>query len=314
MKKVFFSLILIIVLCFSGCGTRRVAEDRIAGMEEDSNAAPQIRAEEAVQGPAEETEEESPPEEPIAPPEETKEPIIAEELPAEDESGGAEASPEENAEETSETRTVKYIRAKVTLNVRAGAGTQYAVVGQLDPGDCVACYGREGDWYKTAYKGMDAYVSTQKNYAESVEIVAEEDAIERVIAAGCRLLGMPYVYGAARVHDGSGRENAAFDGTKFDCSSLMQYMFYVSEGTLLSVTSRLQSTQGTAVGKGELRRGDLLFFTNVSRRNKTGVERIGHVGMYLGNNMILHTASDHAVIENITTARWKNFVCARRIL
>ena len=61
-------------------------------------------------------------------------------------------------------------------------------------------------------------------------------------------------------------------------------------------------------------RGDLLFYTNAQRYDKTGVERIGHVALYLGENYILHTASDYAVIEQMSATRQKYFVTARRVL
>ena len=55
-------------------------------------------------------------------------------------------------------------------------------------------------------------------------------------------------------------------------------------------------------------------WTNASRKNKVGIERIGHVGIYFGNNYILHTASDHAVIEPISNTRWGYYVTARRVV
>ena len=67
------------------------------------------------------------------------------------------------------------------------------------------------------------------------------------------------------------------------------------------------------VGKRGVKQGDLLFFTNSSRYNKTGVERIGHVALYLGDNYILHTASDYAVIEQISSTRWGYYIEARRV-
>ena len=57
-----------------------------------------------------------------------------------------------------------------------------------------------------------------------------------------------------------------------------------------------------------------MFFTAVSRYNKTGVERIGHVALYLGENYILHTASDHAVIEQISDTRWGYYIVARDVM
>ncbi len=59
---------------------------------------------------------------------------------------------------------------------------------------------------------------------------------------------------------------------------------------------------------------DVLFFTNASRYDLTGTERVGHVAIYLGSNYILHTASDHAVIEPISEKRRSYFIEARRLI
>ena len=75
-----------------------------------------------------------------------------------------------------------------------------------------------------------------------------------------------------------------------------------------------QVKQGTPVGFDDLERGDLMFFTNSSRYHLTGTERVGHVAIYLGDNYILHTASDHAVIEPISPARRSYFIEGRRVL
>ena len=51
----------------------------------------------------------------------------------------------------------------------------------------------------------------------------------------------------------------------------------------------------------------------VSRKDKVGVERVGHVALYLGDNWILHTASDYAKIEQISAKRWSYFIQGQRI-
>ena len=94
----------------------------------------------------------------------------------------------------------------------------------------------------------------------------------------------------------------------------MQYIFYYGADILLNMTTRTQVTQGNHVEKSEIERGDLIFFTNSQRYNKTGVERIGHVALYLGENYILHTASDYAVIEEISARRWSYYIETRRFL
>ena len=129
-----------------------------------------------------------------------------------------------------------------------------------------------------------------------------------------KLMGYPYVWGAQRYHWGNGKLNTNFKNGEFDCSALVQYVYYKTNSVILDVTSRAQSLNGVLVDKSDLRRGDLMFFTNSSRKDMVGIERIGHVGIYFGNNYILHTASDHAVLEPISSLRWSYYVCARRVV
>ena len=125
---------------------------------------------------------------------------------------------------------------------------------------------------------------------------------------------MPYVYGAVRIHDGKGKLLGGFTAQKFDCSSLIQYIFYKGAGELLGVHTRAQVLQGKYVKPNDLQRGDCIFFTNESRQHNKGLERVGHVALYLGDGYILHTASDYARIEKISAKRWKFYIEARRFL
>ncbi len=143
---------------------------------------------------------------------------------------------------------------------------------------------------------------------------SDSEKVEAVIAEGTKLLGTPYVYGATRYHDGSGNRLRGFTTSAFDCSSLMQYMFYRGADFLLQVNTRTQIYQGTTVAKSKLKRGDLIFFTNASRKNNKGIERVGHVAMYLGDNYILHTASDYAKIEQINSTRWGYYIQTQRMI
>ncbi len=207
-----------------------------------------------------------------------------------------------------------YVRTLANgLNVRVGAGTQYASLGTVQSGVLLHLEGRCGDWYETRFRGQRAYVSADERYSVPLSMAGSDARIERVIAAGLDVLGTPYVYGATRMHDGTGAPIAGFSKDAFDCSSLMQYMF-ACEGVMLGVTTRVQVKQGHHVQQEEICRGDLLFFTNAARKNRTGLERVGHVAMYLGENYILHTASDYAKIELVSATRWDYFLEARRFL
>lgn len=198
------------------------------------------------------------------------------------------------------------------LAVRAGRGTSYKKLGEINSGDMLAYTKLSGGWYEVYYKNGFGYVSSA--YLTTFAFEKADAKTESVITAGKKLMGLPYVFGAPRYHWGNGVKNAEFTGKSYDCSSLIQYIFKIGANVNLDTTSRAQSVQGKYVGKSALKRGDVLFFTNDSRTHLTGLERIGHVGLYLGDNYILHTASDYAVIEEISAKRWSYFVTARRML
>lgn len=216
-------------------------------------------------------------------------------------------------EETPPTAS-DYVRSKVNgLQIRSGPGSTYSSLGYIDKNDMVTLLGKEGNWYRTLYKNKTAYLSASESHTEVFSISFEDknETVEKIIDIGLSLLGFPYVYGATRLHDGSGNLIKSFDKTKYDCSSLMQYIYYHGASINLNMTTRTQIRQGTYVAKSNLKRGDLMFFTNAQRYNKTGVERVGHVALYLGDNYILHTASDYAVIEQISSTRWGYYLESR---
>ncbi len=199
-----------------------------------------------------------------------------------------------------------------SVNLRAGAGVDYAVVGSAAKGTTYAIIGKSGNWYKTYYRGKTAYISA--SYGAVFDLEKTEDKVEKVIGEGYKLIGVPYVYGAVRFHDGKGKLLGGFTAQKFDCSSLVQYVFYKGAGALLGLTTRAQVKQGKPVKRTDLQRGDCIFFTNEDRQYNTGIERIGHVAIYLGDNYILHTASDYARIEKMSAKRWSFYVEARRFV
>lgn len=226
-----------------------------------------------------------------------------------------EEKPSPPAEETPPVSETNYIKILTNgLNVRAAASTNSAVRGQVNRNERLLLLGKENGFYKTVYRGTVAFVSASTQYAVLETITSADDKIERVIEEGTRLIGTPYIYGAVRYHDGAGRKLSGFTTARFDCSSLMQYIFYTGANELLQVNTRTQVFQGVFVERKNLQRGDLIFFTNAARKNKSGVERIGHVGLYLGDNLLLHTASDYCKIEPIDSLRWSYYEQARRIL
>lgn len=209
--------------------------------------------------------------------------------------------------------TLTYITSNVnSLRVRSAPNGNSKTLGYLDKGDLVMHVDEVGDYYKTVFMEQTAYVHS--NYCKKIEIDSSHEEVENAISIGSTLLGYPYVWGSQRYHWGNGKLNTNYVHGEYDCSALVQYVYYVSNGVKLDLTTRTQVNNGVCISKEELKRGDLMFFTNSSRKNLSGVERIGHVGIYFGDNYILHTASDHAVIEPISNARWSYYITARRVV
>ncbi len=197
------------------------------------------------------------------------------------------------------------------LNVRSGKGSGYAALGSINAKDMLSYVATEGGWYKVRYKRGYGYVSasyTQLKYMQ----MSNNQAVEDVLHVAKGLMGYPYVWGAQRYHWGNGILNHNFVQGQFDCSSLVQYVFYIGAGVVLDVNTRTQVYQGRTVS--ELARGDVMFFTNADRVGLSGLDRVGHVAIYLGDNYILHTASDYAVIEPISSLRWSYFIVGKRMI
>ena len=120
----------------------------------------------------------------------------------------------------------------------------------------------------------------------------------------------------ARTHTGKKYRYGAKGPNNFDCSGFTGYVFN-QFGYNLNASSRGQYSDGVEVERGNLRPGDLVFFT--SPRSKGGV---GHVGIVINADNEKHTFSFiHAAIGGgieiqKSTAPYyqKRYVGARRII
>jgi LysM repeat protein len=93
-----------------------------------------------------------------------------------------------------------------------------------------------------------------------------------------------------------------------DCSSFVQKVFR-ELAVSLPRTAREQFEVGSAVAPGDLQKGDLVFFS-------TYASYPSHVGIYLGNNKMIHASSrDHrVVISPVNTSYYRSrYLGAKRI-
>jgi cell wall-associated NlpC family hydrolase len=125
-----------------------------------------------------------------------------------------------------------------------------------------------------------------------------ESISQKIISFAKRFLGVDYVWGGSSP-----------DG--FDCSGFTKYVFGKYD-IALNRTAADQAKQGSAVGKGSLQLGDLVFFDTNGGHN-----RINHVGIYIGGGRFIHASSgsSNVVISPVTEGFYsKTYMTARRVI
>lgn len=207
------------------------------------------------------------------------------------------------------------VQALTVLNIRSGPSTSDAVIGQAQNLDTISHIETQGSWHKVLYKDKVAYISANNSYTRLIDAKKNKAIIDNIINEGMKVLGTPYEFGSARILLYNGNYNKSFTGKTFDCSAFVQYAYYVGAGIKLQGDSRSQSKYGILVPHDKLQRGDLIFMWSSSRQYNTGIEQIGHVAMYLGDNKILHTWGTGGVRVQEYTTGWQNrFILARRMV
>ena len=189
----------------------------------------------------------------------------------------------------------QYARVAVSsLNVRAGAGTDYDKVGALRGGRVVEILGESNGWYKIDSGYISAEYVTIVDAAEAAASGKGQEIADYALG----FVGYPYVYG------GSSPKG-------FDCSGLVYYVCKQFDYSI-SRTASSQMDHGESVSMSELQPGDLVFF----KKSGTGSSRASHVGIYIGNNQFVHasTAKVGVIISNMSDAYYTTgFVGGRRL-
>ena len=237
---------------------------------------------------------------------------------------------ETSAEEETTTSNVNktgYVNVE-TANVREAADISSKLVNTLDEFDEVTIKSESGDWYEIEAGDVNGYVSKSlitigtissrglvgerkvETNSSSEEIANVEEAVnsepvanvnkgQEVADFAKQFLGLQYVLGGKTPETG------------FDCSGFTKYVFK-NFGFNLGSVSADQTSIGKEVSKDELKVGDLILFYDEAKT------KIGHVGIYLGNDEFIHAANATrgVVIDGLSSNSYYNtrFVTARRIV
>ena len=204
----------------------------------------------------------------------------------------------------------------LTTVVRNGAYYNASAVGQLENGSTVTVLGETSAFYKidcydtvgyvarsqVSLKNGEYYVSCQPDSSETRDFTytdhAEALRVRNALLDLAReQVGKPYIYGATGMRG-------------FDCSGLMYYL-YGEYGTNLHRRASEQLQDGSVVSREGMQVGDLVFF-----RESWDACAASHVGIYAGNNKIIHASTSRGVIYSDLEETYcaKNFLCVRRVV
>ena len=125
----------------------------------------------------------------------------------------------------------------------------------------------------------------------------QDEEFARMIREAEKYLGVPYVWGG-------------YSPSGFDCSGFVSYVInHCGNGWNLGrQTAEGLRNSCTFVSPGDAKPGDLIFF-----QGTYSTPGASHVGIYVGNNMMIH-CGDPIHYSNIGTAYWQqHFMCFGRL-
>ncbi len=167
------------------------------------------------------------------------------------------------------------------LNVRASASTDAEILSTLSRSQYVKVLWTEPDWVCVAYHGdgLMGFVSADyiTVYQGDIPDFSSEGG-QAAVEIAKQFLGVPYVYGGTTPRG-------------FDCSGLMQYV-YAQLGYKINRVAADQMKNGIPIPREELAPGDLVGFYS-----SAGGGYIGHIGMYVGDGMMIHAPHTGDVVK-----------------
>lgn len=223
----------------------------------------------------------------------------------------------ENKTETSGDVSVTEKKAYVSgtsVNFRKEANTSATVIKSLSLNTEVTIIAENGDWYKVKVDNDTGYVSkkyiSDSKTKETTSRASTEREVETtssgnvtgddIVEYAKKYLGYKYVYGEES------------PSTGFDCSGLVWYVYKHFGYNVSRSSAALASDGKTISNKSDLQPGDILIFLAYN-----DYSRVGHVGIYIGNNEFIHANDEKTgvIITSLDYGKYpERFVSGRRII
>ncbi|UZQ86109.1 C40 family peptidase [Thermoclostridium stercorarium] len=191
-----------------------------------------------------------------------------------------------------------------SLNLRKGPSTETEILGTLPFGNKVQVFEADNNFVRILTgDGKEGYV--WKEYLGDEVVLASRsasagqsynaDLANKIIEYAKQFLGVKYVYGGSSPNG-------------FDCSGFTQYVFK-KFNIKLPRTSYEYSGVGTKVSRENIKPGDILLF------DVNGSNRIGHVGIYIGNDKFIHASSGKGKVVITTLSKYgERLIGIRRVI
>ena len=214
-----------------------------------------------------------------------------------------------------------------TLRVRDEASTESAILGLVPEGEELIVKEEVEGWVKVSIEEGEGwvsidYVSLRTDYVEAESKKEEEARLAREEAArraanaaaakkanssapqvvgnsagsssgravanfACQFVGNPYVYGGTSLTNGA------------DCSGFVMSV-YANFGVGLPHSSSALRNVGYGVSLADAQPGDIICYS-------------GHVGIYVGNNTIVHASTARTGIKYTSPVTYRQVLAVRRI-
>jgi hypothetical protein len=132
--------------------------------------------------------------------------------------------------------------------------------------------GRTGWVCRKALRPLDDRIDIRMG--DKAKGKVSQEKMEDIIASAMKLVGVPYMWGG-------------MSSKGVDCSGLVRIACIMND-VLLPRNASQQIKCGVPVELADLQRGDLVFFGKPATEDKP--MRVTHVGIYLGDNHIIHAS------------------------